>query len=132
MRVHASIRCIAILIVVASVCFVSASYSDAQTVIPQTNWTLLFVDSQEQAGGNYSATNSFDGSGATMWHTQWFSSNPVPPHEIQIDLGAVYSVNGFRYLPRQDGGVNGRIGQYAFYVRLTGADPWGSPVATGT
>jgi lysophospholipase L1-like esterase len=118
---------------VVSVCLASASYVDAQTVIPQTSWSLLLVDSQELLGGNYAGTNSFDGTGATMWHTQW-NANPVPPppHEIQINLGAVYSVNGFRYLPRQDGSGNGRIGQYAFYVRLTGTDPWGSPVATGT
>ena len=72
-------------------------------VIPQTNWTLRFVDSQDTTGGNYSATNAFDGSAATFWHTQWATAQPPPPHEIQINLGGMYQVSGFRYLPRQDG-----------------------------
>jgi hypothetical protein len=47
---------------------VFASYADAQTVIPQTGWTVLFVDSQELVGGNYAGTNSFDG---TIHNPQW-------------------------------------------------------------
>jgi lysophospholipase L1-like esterase len=101
--------------------------------IPQTNWTLLFVDSQEVVGGNYAATNAFDGNTNTFWHTRYFQINPdpPPPHEIQINLGAVHNIGGFRYLPRQDGISSGRIGQYEFYVSLNGVN-WGSPVATGT
>ena len=56
------------------------------------------------------------------------------PHEIQINLGASYSVSGIRYLPRQDGGggaANGRIGQYEVYVSTDGVN-WGTAVATGT
>ena len=96
-------------------------------------WTLQFVDSQEAVGGSYAAINAFDGNVNTFWHTQYFQidPDPPPPHEIQINLGAVYDIGGFRYLPRQDGGVNGRIGQYEFYVSLNGVD-WGSPVAIGT
>ena len=109
----------------------SASPSFAQ-LIPKTNWTLAFVDSQETVGANGAATNSFDGNPATHWHTQWFNINPdpPPPHEIQINLGAVYNVSGFRYLPRQDGSQNGRIKQYEFYVSLDGVN-WGTPVASG-
>jgi hypothetical protein len=40
-------------------------------------------------------------------------------------------VNGFRYLPRQDGNQNGRISQYQFYVSSSPSN-WGSAVATGT
>lgn len=47
-------------------------------------------------------------------------SFPPPPHEIQIDLGAVYDVDGLRYLLRQDGQLNGTIGQYAVSVSLDG------------
>ena len=53
-----------------------------------------------------------------------------PPHEIQIDLAGNYSINGFRYLPRQDGEVNGTIRNYEFYVSGDGIN-WGSPVASG-
>jgi len=101
------------------------------TIIPHTGWTLRYVDSQELVGENGAATNAFDGNPNTIWHTQYRSASPRPPHEIQIDLGQIYSIEGFRYLPRQDGGTNGRIGQYEFYVSVDGAN-WGSPVATGT
>jgi len=53
---------------------------------------------------------------------------PPPPHEIQVDLAATYSVAGFRYLPRIG---HGHIGQYEFYVSLDGTN-WGTPVATGS
>jgi lysophospholipase L1-like esterase len=107
--------------------------SGSGNLISKSNWTLLFVDSQDVLGGNYAATNSFDGNVNTMWATRWFNINPPPPppHEIQINLGAVHNVSGFRYLPRQDGSQSGRIGQYEFYVSLDGVS-WGSPVAVGT
>jgi hypothetical protein len=51
---------------------------------------------------------------------------------LQISLGGgLYDVNGLRYLPRQDGGDNGRISQYAIYVSTDGAN-WGTAVASGT
>ena len=75
------------------------------------DWTLLYVDSEEIAG---SALKAFDGNPNTYWHTAWYS-DPTP-HEIWIDLGATYTVSGFRYLPRQDGKINGGIKDYAFYV----------------
>jgi lysophospholipase L1-like esterase len=110
----------------------SVSSSYAQTVIPRTNWMVVFADSQDVVTGG-AAEGSFDGNTGTMWHTQWFdvTPNPPPPHEIQINLGAIYEVSGFRYLPRQDGSQNGWIGQYEFYVSLDGVE-WGTPVATGT
>jgi lysophospholipase L1-like esterase len=101
------------------------------SVIPKTNWSLSYVDSQELVKENGAGVNVFDGNTSTIWHTQWYPTSSQLPHEIQINLGAVYTTTGFRYLPRQDGGVNGRIGQYEFYVSTDGVN-WGSPVATGT
>ena len=66
-----------------------------------------------------------------MWATRWSSASPPPPHEIQINLGAVYDVSGFRYLPRQDGEPQGSIAQYEFYVSMDGTN-WGTAVASGT
>jgi hypothetical protein len=43
----------------------------------------------------------------------------------------VYDIDGFRYLPRQDGCSNGNIAQYEFYISTDGSS-WGSPVSTGT
>ena len=66
-----------------------------------------------------------------MWHTQWCTSAPPTPHEIQIDLGASYNINGFQYLPRQDQYFNGDIRNYEFYVSTDGVN-WGTPASSGT
>ena len=105
--------------------------STTTLLVPQTNWKLKYFDSQELIGENGAAINAFDGNPATIWHTEWKLKQPPLPHEIQIDLGAVYTLNGFRYLPRQGGGVNGTIAQYNFYVSADGVN-WGSPVTQGT
>ncbi len=101
------------------------------TPLNQSGWTLHSVDSEELVGENGDAVNAFDGNAATFWHTQWSGGNPPPPHEIVIDLGTVQTVSGFRYLPRQDGGENGRIADYRFYGSNDGVT-WGTPLATGT
>ncbi len=69
--------------------------------IPQGGWSLLYVDSQELAGEDGAAANAFDGNPLTIWHTGWSPSIPDYPHEVRIDLGSVYDVDGFRDLPRQ-------------------------------
>ena len=98
--------------------------------IPQSNWSLRFVDSQDtSSNGAWLATNAFDGNPNTVWHTEWELTEPPPPHEIQIDLGGSYDVIGFSYLPRQDSQI-GRVGEYEFYVSTNGTT-WGSPVARG-
>ncbi|MBI4688493.1 MAG: discoidin domain-containing protein, partial [Nitrospirae bacterium] len=100
-------------------------------VIPKTNWTLKYADSQETVLWDGAAVNAFDNNSATIWHTKWNGGADPLPHEIQIDMGGVYDINGFRYLPRQDGWSHGMVGQYEFYVSMDGVN-WGSPVATGT
>ena len=104
--------------------------TDGISVLARTGWTLKSVDSQElfDAPGNA----AFDGNPSTFWHTEWRNgANPVLPHEIQINLGSVVPVSGFRYLPRQDGPSIGNIGNYQFFVSMDGVS-WGTPVATGT
>ncbi|MCY0921420.1 discoidin domain-containing protein [Streptomyces sp. H27-G5] len=102
------------------------------TPVPSTNWRLLSADSQETAAENGAARNAFDGDPATIWHTAWSTGTPAAlPHEIRIDLGARHALDSLGHLPRQDGGVNGRIGRYEVYVSDSPTD-WGSPVATGT
>ncbi len=95
--------------------------------IPKTAWSLHYVDSQDGAGN---AQKAFDGDPATIWHSEWRTAQPPPPHEIQINLGALHDVGGFRYVPRQDTSVNGLIKDYEFYVSEDGVN-WGTPVAAG-
>ena len=71
--------------------------------IPNDSWRLVYADSEETSAENGRATNAFDADPGTFWHTAW-SSTPAPlPHEIQIDLGATYQVDGLRYLPGRTG-----------------------------
>ncbi|HDR7690148.1 MULTISPECIES: M6 family metalloprotease domain-containing protein [Bacillus cereus group] len=96
------------------------------SLIPQTNWTLKYVDSYNWYNlGTY----AFDGNKDTFWHTNWSPVAPMP-HEIQIDLGATYNLSKFSYLPRQDGQINGTIKDYEFYVSSDGIN-WGTAVSIG-
>ena len=99
--------------------------------ISKDGWSLLYVDSEETAGEDGAATNAFDGDTATFWHTQWWGGSPRHPHEIQIDLGEDYSIDGFGYLPREGGSLNGTIDEYEFYVSTDGSN-WGEAVAAGS
>jgi PKD repeat protein len=96
------------------------SYINVSTFVPQAGWSLIYADSQQISGENTPATNAFDGSNSSFWGTNW-SVSPVPgfPHEIQIDMGTNYNVNGFNYVPRQNS-PNGRIATYEFYVSTDG------------
>ena len=101
------------------------------TILPQNEMTIIFVDSEELIAVDAKATNILDGDVDTSWHTEWSVVDPVHPHEVQVDLGNTYSVSGFKYLPRQDGNSNGDIKDYEFYVSINSSN-WGSPVVTGT
>ena len=73
----------------------------------------------------------FDGNSPTIWHTQYCPSVTPLPHEMQVDMGSSVPITGFRYLPRQDGCVHGRIGQFEFYA-TNDLSNWGNPLVTGT
>ncbi len=65
---------------------------------------------------NYESYRALDGNPRTMWHTEWGSREPAHPHRLLIDLGSPYTITGFHYLPRTDGGRNGTIKAYEVYV----------------
>ena len=90
-----------------------------RSAIPQTAWTVVSADSQAP---RYPAVAAFDGDTATFWHTAYAPVLQDNPHSLTLDLGAVYRVTGFQYLPRQDNGnrENGRIATYVFAVSLDG------------
>jgi hypothetical protein len=99
--------------------------------LPQSGWKVLYVDSEETTAENGRATRAFDDSGTTFWHTEYQAKKPPFPHELQIDLGASYDLEGLRYLPRQDKDANGMVARYEFYVS-DDAKSFGPSVATGT
>src|SRR5438445_251096 len=101
------------------------------SLIPQQQLRVVSVDSQELMGENGAATNAIDGNPATFWHTEWFQQTAPLPHTLVLDLGGQYQVDGWRYLPRQDGTPNGTIAGYEFYVSADGTT-WGRAVAAGT
>src|SRR5215831_7749929 len=112
-----------------------SAFSNEVSVTPgtisQQQMRVVSVDSQELVGENGAATNAINGNPATFWHTEWFQQTAPLPHTLVLDLGSQYQIDGFRYLPRQDGGANGTIAGYEFYVSPDGTT-WGTAVATGT
>jgi F5/8 type C domain-containing protein len=91
-------------------------------------WKLVSTDSEESEEGP--ARNAIDGDLTTYWHTRYSPRPDRYPHEIVVDMGSDQSIGGFRYVPRQDGGVNGRVKAYAFFVSEDGKT-WGDAVSTG-
>lgn len=83
--------------------------------IPRTNWKVVFADSEELGGEDGNASNVFDLQFTSVWHTEWESRSPKPPHQIVLDLGKEYEVAGIKILPRQDN-ANGRIKDYKIYL----------------
>src|SRR4029450_4330476 len=75
--------------------------TSVSNLIPQQQFRVGAVGSQEVAGQNGAATNALDGNSATMWHTEWYQRTAPLPHTLVLDLGAQYQVDGFRYLPPQ-------------------------------
>jgi beta-galactosidase len=84
--------------------------------IPRTNWTIAYVDSEELASEDGSASNAIDGQSASFWHTAWSATQPGHPHQIVIDLGAPVKIGGFRYTPRAGAESPGHIKDYRVYV----------------
>lgn len=99
------------------------------SAVPKAHIRVVSVDSQETSAENGAAVNAIDDNPYTIWHTAYSWGVAPLPHEITLDLGAPTRLAGLRYLPRQDGGVNGRIGRYEISVSNDGAT-WRS-VASG-
>ena len=84
--------------------------------ISHQDWTIAFVDSEETAGEDGSASNAIDGQSANFWHTAWKNDQPKHPHQLVIDLGPETRVGGFRYTPRAGADNPGRIKDYRVYI----------------
>ena len=101
----------------------------AEGLIPNRDFRILRVSSQ--AGGNRIAEAIVDGDPRTHWHSSFSPQVLKHPHDIVIDLGKRYTISGFRYLARQDGGWNGAVKDCEFYL-ATDSENWGQPIAKAT
>ncbi len=99
-------------------------------LIPVSELSIFSVDSEELVGEDGAAENAIDGNPDTIWHTEWYSSDPQCPHEIVIDLGSLYHIGEIQYMPRQDSSLNGAISKYEIYISRD-ASNWEEPVAQG-
>lgn len=75
--------------------------------------------SSENRTNDKLANYAIDGKSNTIWHTQFSSELKLHPHELILDLGKSMSIEGFRYLARQDGGWNGAFAETEFSVSNT-------------
>ena len=83
----------------------------------QSNWSIVYADSEEIGGEDGSATNAINGQAVDYWHTEWSGSKPPHPHRLVIELGGEVRLSGFRYTPRQGADdLGGRIKKYRVYV----------------
>jgi len=78
----------------------------------------------------YESHRAMDGDVQTMWHTWWGDGETAHPHDLLLDLGETYAIEGFTYVPRGDGG-NGAIADFEFHVSDNKKD-FGPPAAKGT
>ncbi len=93
--------------------------------IGKGKWKVVSFRSEQQP--QHGAQRAIDDDPQTFWHTQWQGGQPAHPHHIAIDLADTVMIDGFTYLPRQDGRDGGVIYDYEFYVSTDGKE-WGEPV----
>ncbi|MDG2222953.1 MAG: sulfatase-like hydrolase/transferase [Rubripirellula sp.] len=98
-------------------------------LVPNRDFRIVRVSSQ--AGANRVAEAIVDGDPRTHWHSSFSPKVLKHPHEVVIDLGKLYTISGFRYLARQDGGWNGAVKDCEFYL-ATDLETWGEPIAKTT
>lgn len=95
--------------------------TDATNDYPYAQTTAT-APSQAATSGSDSASAAVDNSTSTHWHTNWnngdqntLGSQPERRY-IQLELAEATDLVALRYLPRQDGSVNGRITKYEVWV----------------
>ena len=74
--------------------------SPAGQVLSKAAWTILWVDSEENAAEPGYAENLLDGQPNTHWHTAYGEKSAPFPHRVVIDLGASAEIGAIRYLAR--------------------------------
>ena len=85
--------------------------------VDKREWNIVYADSEQPGEGP--AIHAIDGKAETFWHTNWMTTKDRMPHEIQVDLGRIHTLIGFKYLGRQDS-ANGRVKQYELSASVDG------------
>lgn len=90
--------------------------------IPADNWTVVAWTSYEADNWLMPPRCAFDrGTPCTdqgdIWHSQYTPIEAQPPHELWIDMGAVYDVAAFQQQPRADAG-NGTVKDYSLQLSM--------------
>ena len=100
-------------------------------VTPDIDKTQIKAVASSQTG-NSPISNAFDGTVETIWHSEYSAKKKVGayPYEVDIELGGLYAVNGFHYLPRKGGG-NGMLKDYEIFISRSKGE-YGKPVAKGS
>ena len=93
-------------------------------------WKVVSVDSEEITAANHTAARAIDGDSSTHWHTR-FNADQRQPHSITVDMGRTNRINGFTYLPRQDGTPNGTVERYRFETSADAVN-WTTNIASRT
>ena len=92
-------------------------------------WSVTASDEETQSE-NGAAANVLDGSGTSIWHSQYTGGITPMPHWIQLDLCEPTTWRAFDYLPRPNVGTgNGVIKGYSIEISDDG-ESW-TEVASG-
>ncbi len=86
-------------------------------------WKIVEADSQEP---DSPALNAIDGKPDTVWT----SSSKPGRHHITVDMGQLRRIEGFNYLPRQDGLNYGLVKTYKLEVSVNGQN-WTTVIPSG-
>lgn len=84
--------------------------------LSRQHWKIVYADSEETYGGNFTADKIFDLQESTYWST---ARKAKYPHQVVIDLRENVTISGFRYLPRAEEGYPGMIKDYKAYAKMT-------------
>ena len=98
----------------------SSPVSSAHFDVSKKNWHIAGRFKNEEK-----AELIFDGNPQTAWTLQ-----KEKQADYIVDLGEIYKLNGFTYLPDQGRGNAGVIFNYEFYTSIDGKN-WGTPVSKG-
>lgn len=111
----------AISAVIDNVKVLSGAYKD-KTVIDNSNFTVTSDNENPPAGSEGPIELAFDGDTSTFWHSNYTPYQGLPA-TVEIDMGQVYTINKFSYLPRQSG-TNGIITKYSLSYKTSVDGEW--------